>query len=77
MHSHLAVEVTLFRAALHLVDDDRPHHAGDKEGSRAIDDDLQVQRRGHHRWSLFQGWVSVNRTLVGSGQGWSTRVLVP
>lgn len=44
---------------------------------RAVDDDLQVQRRGHHMEVSLQGWVSVNRTLVGSGQGWSTRVPAP
>lgn len=44
MHGHLAVEVTLLGAALHLVDDDGAHHTGDEEGPGAIDDDLQVER---------------------------------
>lgn len=44
VHSHLAMEVTLLGAALHLVDDDRAHHTGDEEGPGAIDDDLQIER---------------------------------
>lgn len=55
VHGHLAVEVTLLGAALHLVDDDGAHHAGDEEGPGAIDDDLQVEWRRHHGWPLFQG----------------------
>lgn len=55
VHGHLAVEVTLLGATLHLVDDDRAHHAGDEEGPRAVDDDLQVEGRGHHRRSFLQG----------------------
>lgn len=43
VHGHLAMEVTLLGATLHLVDDDRAHHAGDEEGPCAVDDDLQVQ----------------------------------
>lgn len=42
VHGHLAMEVTLLGATLHLVDDDRAHHAGDEEGPGAVDDDLQV-----------------------------------
>lgn len=67
VHSHLAMEVALLGATLHLVDDDRAHHTGDQEGSRAVDNDLQVERRGHHGWSLFQGWVSVDRVSAGHG----------
>lgn len=55
VHGHLAVEVTLLGATLHLVDDDRPHHAGDEEGPRAVDDDFQIQGRRHHRRSFLQG----------------------
>ena len=55
VHGHLAVEVTLLGAALHLVDDDGAHHTGDKEGPGTIDDDLQVEWRSHHGWPLFQG----------------------
>lgn len=43
VHSHLAMEVALLGAALHLVDDDRAHHTGDQEGPGAVDNNLQVE----------------------------------
>lgn len=61
VHGQLAVEVCLLGGALQLVDDDGHHHAGDEEGSNAVDDDLQVEGRCHHGWSVFNSWLGVNR----------------
>lgn len=56
VHGQLAVEVRLLGGALHLVDDDGHNHAGDEKGPRAVNNDLQVQRRGHHGRPVFNSW---------------------
>lgn len=61
MHSQLAVEIRLLCGALHLVYDDGHNHAGDEEAPCTVNDDLQVQRGGHHSWLVFNSWIGAKK----------------